>query len=95
MINKEETQHIANLARLGLSEKELVNMEAELSSILDYMEMLNKAETKDVEPAGYSVLIENTMREDLSKPPKETKELVTVFPEKEAGFIKVKTVLKT
>jgi len=40
MISKEEVKHIAKLARLGLTEKEVGKYQKELSSILDYIEKL-------------------------------------------------------
>jgi len=40
MITKEEVKHIAKLARLGLTEKEIETYQKELSSIFDYIEKL-------------------------------------------------------
>ena len=48
-ITKEQVKHVAKLARLKLSEEELVSSTKELSSILDYMEKLNELDTSDVE----------------------------------------------
>ncbi len=94
MINKEEVQHIAVLARLGLNEKEINKMEKELSSILDYMEMLKKVDAKDSATSNYSDLIENTMREDQVKKTANRDKLVAAFPAEKKGFIKVKTVIE-
>ena len=46
MISKEEVRHIAELARLELSEKEIEKMQKDLSAILDYFDLLKKAPTK-------------------------------------------------
>jgi len=43
MISKEEVQHIAKLARLELSENEVEKMQKDLSSILDYFNLLKEA----------------------------------------------------
>ena len=94
MINKKEVQHIAELARLGLNEEEINKMEKELSSILDYMEMLKEVDAKDSATTNYSDLIENTMREDKIKKPENRDKLVEAFPEEKEGFIKVKTVIE-
>ena len=40
MISKQEVEHIAKLARLGLTEKEIEKFQRELSKILDYIEKL-------------------------------------------------------
>ena len=42
MINKEEVRHIAHLAKLGVSEKEVEKFKQELSSILKFVEKLNQ-----------------------------------------------------
>ena len=43
MISKTEVQHIAKLARLELTEQEVEKMQKDLSSILDYFDLLKKA----------------------------------------------------
>lgn len=96
MILKKEVKHIAELVRLGLTDKEVGKMQKELSSILDYMDKLKEVDTSEVKPIFYSLLIENVMRED--QPQKQSLEklnrLVKVAPETEKRFVKVKTVLK-
>ena len=42
MLTREEVEHIAMLARLGLTEEEKATFEAQLSSILDYMQALSE-----------------------------------------------------
>lgn len=49
MITKEEVQHIAKLARLGLTENEIEKFRKELSSILDYVEKLKEVDVSGVE----------------------------------------------
>ncbi|MDP2664107.1 MAG: Asp-tRNA(Asn)/Glu-tRNA(Gln) amidotransferase subunit GatC, partial [bacterium] len=48
MISKEEVKHIAKLARLGLSDKEIGKFQKDLSSILDYVEKLKKVDVSGV-----------------------------------------------
>ena len=64
MITKEEVQHIAKLARLGLTEKEIEKFQKELSSILDYIEKLKEVDISGIEPTSHSILLENIMRND-------------------------------
>lgn len=63
-ISKEEIEHIATLARLKLTEEEIKLFSSQLSSILDYVEQLNKLDTKDIEPASHVISLYNVMRED-------------------------------
>jgi len=71
MITKEEVKHIAKLARLGLTEKEIGKYQKELSSILDYIEKLKielpkeakmKKKTKSSSPEVDISKIEPTSR---------------------------------
>lgn len=63
-IKKEEVQHIAKLARLGLTEKELEKHQKEFSKILDYVEKLKEVDVSRVEPTSHPFRKENVMRKD-------------------------------
>jgi len=96
MITKEEVQHVAKLARLGLSEKEIEKMQTELSVILEYIDLLKEVDVSKIKPTFHSVLIENVMREDRveQEPPQTVNKLLDEVPSKEKGCVKVKEVLK-
>lgn len=108
MLTKKEVEHIAFLAKLGLTEEEKEKFRKELSAILDYVAKLNEVETKDVEPMAGGTNLLNITRED--KPLFETKEegalekeeieaikeaaeLINVAPHKQDGYVKVKKIL--
>jgi len=65
MIIKEEVQHIAKLARLGLKEREIQKFQKELSKILDYIEKLKEVDISKVKPNIHSLPLKNIMREDV------------------------------
>ena len=85
MISKKEVQHIAKLARLGLTEKEIVKFQQELSSILDYAEKLKKIDVVKVEATSHPLAVENVTREDEVL--KFKKKLID-------GHLKVKSIIK-
>ena len=95
MITKKEVQHIAKLARLGLTPAELQKMEGELSAILDYFEKLKKIDVSKTQPFSNPHLLENVTREDQSQRqlPEKVNKLVKAIPEKEGRYAKVKAVL--
>ncbi len=96
MISKAEVKHIAKLARLGLTEKEVEKYQKELSKILDYIEKLKEVDISKIEPASHSVLIKNVMRKDIAiKKPEnqESKKLLELAPETKNGYLKVKKIL--
>lgn len=49
-LTSREVIHLAELARLDLTEAEIKQSEAELGSILEYVERLQKIDTRTVEP---------------------------------------------
>ena len=67
MIKKEEVHHVAQLARLGLTEKEIEKMQKDLSSILDYIEKLKEVDISNVDFFLSSANLRNVMREDEAK----------------------------
>ncbi|NCO80265.1 Asp-tRNA(Asn)/Glu-tRNA(Gln) amidotransferase subunit GatC [bacterium] len=95
MISEEEVQHIAKLARLGLTEKELGRFQKELSAILNYIEKLKEVDISGVEPTSHSIEMENVMREDEEKGKLKTKnkKLLELVPETKDGYLKVKSIL--
>jgi len=95
MISKEEVKHIAKLARLGLTEKEIEQLQKELSSILDYFEKLKKVDVSKIDPTTHSILVENVMREDREslKFKVQSSKLLDLAPETKDGYLKVKSIL--
>ncbi len=85
MISRKEVQHIAKLARLGLTEKEVDKFRKELSEILNYMAKLKEIEVAKVKPTSHPLKVENMTRRDEAK--KEKRKILL-------GFLKVKSILK-
>jgi aspartyl-tRNA(Asn)/glutamyl-tRNA(Gln) amidotransferase subunit C len=94
-IKKEEVKHIAKLARLGLSDKELENYQKELSKILEYIEKLKEIDVSGIEPTFHPLKIKNVKREDSETKMdiEMVKKLIELMPEKREGYLKVKRVL--
>lgn len=94
MISKKEVQHIAKLARLGLTDEEQEKMQTELSSILDYFKLLDELDVSQVAPVFYPIPLKNVIREDIveKKDNKEADRLVSQAPSKKERFIKVKKI---
>jgi len=93
MITRKEVEHIAKLARLGLSEREIEKMRGELAKILDYFEKLKKVDVSQVEPTSHSIKVENVMRKDESSRSKfPNSQLIEMAPDRKDGFIKVKSI---
>jgi len=95
MLNKQEIQHIADLARLELTSEEMEKFGKQLSGVLDYIDQLKEVNTDDIEPTAQITGLENVLREDEIGVWDDGERLAALdlAPEKEDGQIKVKRVL--
>ena len=92
MISKKEVENIAKLARLDLTEKEIENMQKDLSEVLDYFNSLQKIKDK-AKPT--KIVGRDVLRKDEAKSQNEetVKRLINAAPDKRGDHIKVKTIL--
>lgn len=91
-------KHIARLARIKLTEKEEDKFKEELSSVLDYIDQLNKVNTETGEPLYQTTGLVNSVRGDeyrgdFKMDEELNKKLIGQAPQRESRFIKVKSVL--
>ena len=93
MISKEEVKHIAELARIGLDEKEIEKFSADLSSILDWIKQLEEVDIKNVEAISHITGLSNIVREDKAEDFGNKENIKKLFPEEKDGYDKVKSVL--
>lgn len=94
MISKEETEHIAKLARLGLGAQEIEKYQKDLSEILGYVDKLKEADIEGIEPFTHSIKLENATRQDAALPRagEEIKKLTSQMPASKDGYLKVKSI---
>ncbi len=67
-ITLEEVQHVAQLARLSLSEEQMTSLMKDMNDILSYMDMLNEVDTSNLEPTSHAMDLKNVFREDQTRP---------------------------
>ncbi len=94
MLSKEETQHIAKLARLGLGQEEIAKYQKDLSAILGYVDKLKEVDIEGVAPFTHSVVVENVSRQDekIERAKDELEKMRAQFPSEKDGFLKVKAI---
>ncbi len=93
-LTPQDVLKLARLAKLQLTEEELLRFPDELSAILEYVEQLSKVDTTGLEPTSQVTGLTNVMREDevidyQAKPD----DLLKNAPATEKHQIKVKRVL--
>ncbi len=93
-LSKQEIEHVARLARIGLSEKEVNLLTTQTSSILDFVETIQTTDTDSITPTNQVTGLSDVWREDKVVRCKLTREqLLANAPEQENGYIKVPKVL--
>ena len=64
MISEAEVRHVANLARLGLTDEEVEKMGGQLGAILDSIEQIGELDLRDVSPTANPLNLTNVLRSD-------------------------------
>lgn len=95
MLTKEEVRHIAELARIDLTQEEVAQYQKDLSSILAYFEQLQKIDTNTIEPIGHITGMTNIYREDKDEEFGDLgrKGIMENVPDTKDNYIRVKAVL--
>ena len=95
MIDREQVQKVAHLARLDLTPEEEEKFTSQLSSILEYFEQLSELATDDVPPTTRAIDISNITRPDELQPNVEREALLNEAPEREDDFFRVPQILSS
>ncbi|MDQ0230241.1 Asp-tRNA(Asn)/Glu-tRNA(Gln) amidotransferase subunit GatC [Metabacillus malikii] len=93
-ITKEEVKHVANLARLAITDEEVEVMTNQLDAIISFAELLNEVDTENVKPTSHVLDIKNVMREDIPKKGLANEEVVKNAPDHIDGYIRVPSILE-
>lgn len=93
-ITKEEVKHVANLARLAISEEEAEVFQKQLDAIITFAEQLNEVDTDGVEPTSHVLDMKNVLREDIPTKGLHVEEVLKNAPDHENGQIKVPSIIE-
>jgi aspartyl-tRNA(Asn)/glutamyl-tRNA(Gln) amidotransferase subunit C len=92
-LSREQVEKVSLLARLRLSDAELERLTAQLSQVVDYMELLGELDTENVEPMAHAVEISNVFRADEARPSFDRAEMLARAPHADGEFYLVPAVL--
>ncbi len=93
-LTTDEVRHVAELAKLALSDEEVNQYAGQLSAILEYAEHLLAIDTSHVPPTPYVLDLENVMREDLPEPCLSNEQALANAPDSADGFFRVRAVFE-
>jgi aspartyl-tRNA(Asn)/glutamyl-tRNA(Gln) amidotransferase subunit C len=92
-LSRADVQHVAHLARLGLTDDELTRLEGQLNHILDQYAILARLDTDHIEPTAQTIELESILRDDVVQPSLPVADVLVNAPAREGDFILVPPIL--
>ena len=93
-IDKDTVKHISKLARISLEEKKIDSLSKDLTSIMKFIENLNKLNTDEIEPLSSIINASLKSRKDEVKDEKIRDQVLKNSPEKNEEFFVVPKVIE-
>ena len=87
-INKELIEHVAGLARLKLTEKEIEKFSKELKEVIEAFSKLDKVDTKGIGASLQPVELRNMLREDKEEKSFTQEQVLSLTDHKKDGYFK-------
>jgi len=92
-VTPEDVEHIAFLARVGLTEAEKKMLQEQLSAILEHMRALNELDTSGIPPTAQVIPLTTVMRADEIGPCLLRDEVLANAPDTDGEYFRVPPVL--
>lgn len=92
-ISADQVRHLADLARIDLSEAELTSLTAELVQIVESVAKVSEVATPDVPATSHPILMTNVFRDDEVRPSLTVEQALSGAPDREADFFRVPPIL--
>lgn len=93
-VTRETIEHVANLARLNLTESEKDSLTVKMGDILSWVDKLSELDVSDVKPMEHVIPIWNVLREDEVSPSTDRGKILANAPMSENGCFKVPKVVE-
>jgi aspartyl-tRNA(Asn)/glutamyl-tRNA(Gln) amidotransferase subunit C len=93
-LTREEVEHVADLAKLGLTEEEIETYREQLSAILEYAALLERLDTDAIPPTATVLPLTNVMRADEPASSLSQADALANAPSATEGYFQVKAILE-
>ncbi len=93
-ISREDVEHVAYLARLGLSDQEKTRLAQQLSNILDHMRVIDQLDTSAIPPTAQVIPLRSVTRDDEVRPSADVADVLKNAPQREGDYFLVPPVLE-
>jgi aspartyl-tRNA(Asn)/glutamyl-tRNA(Gln) amidotransferase subunit C len=88
-----QVEHIAELARLDLTDAEKALYREQLSAILDYAAAVQRVDTAAIPPTATVLALRNVLREDVVAASLPPEDVLANAPDAHEGFFRVKSIV--
>ena len=92
-LTRQQVDHIAELAKLALTDEEKARFQEQLSDILDYAQRLQALNTDAILPTASVLPLRSVMRDDVAAPSTPTPVLLANAPKATGDTFEVQAVL--
>jgi aspartyl-tRNA(Asn)/glutamyl-tRNA(Gln) amidotransferase subunit C len=92
-LSRADVEHVAHLARLGLTDEELTRLEGQLNHIVDQYAILARLDTEQIPPTAQTIELENILREDVARPSLPVEEAIGNAADHDGAFVVVPAIL--
>ena len=95
-IDRETILHVADLARIALTDEEIERFTGQLSVVLDAVERLKTVDTSQVSPTASTLPLVGVQREDVIRPGLATDQALANAPKggRDGEFFRVQEILE-
>ena len=95
-IDRATIVHVADLARIALTEDEIARFTGQLSVVLDAVERLGTVDTSEIPPTASTLPLLNVQRDDVIRPGLTTDEALANAPKggRDGEFFRVQEILQ-
>jgi aspartyl-tRNA(Asn)/glutamyl-tRNA(Gln) amidotransferase subunit C len=88
-ITREDVLHVAELARLALTDEEIERLGEQLNAILEAVGKVSELDLAEVPPTSHPLDLVNVWAEDEPRPSLPPEEALANAPDREDGFFRV------
>ena len=92
-LSRSDVEHVAYLARLGLTDEELARLQGQLNHILDQYVILTRLDTEDIPPTAQTIELENILRDDVARESLPAEAVLRNAAQTDGEFIVVPAIL--
>ena len=92
-LSRSDVEHVAHLARLGLTDGEIALLQSQLNHILEQYEKLAELDTEAIPPTAQTIELENILRDDVVTPSLPVEDVLRNASDAAGGYVVVPAIL--